>query len=81
MPSNYPTIDVFFVESDGARTAAASTTVKVRNTATNTDIATLTTDSNGHIAAGTLSVAAGTLVRFRVENYQGRAHSVDVVTT
>lgn len=81
MPSDYPTIDVFFVESDGMRTPAASTDVIVYDTVTEADIDTLTTDVNGHLAAGTLSVAVGTLVRFRVENFQGRAHSVDVVTT
>jgi hypothetical protein len=42
----------------------------------------LTTDSNGEIAAGSLSdVAAGTIVQFRVENYKGMAFSIAQTTT
>lgn len=42
----------------------------------------LTTDSNGETAAGSFAaVAAGTRVRFRIENYNGLAFSRTQVTT
>lgn len=83
MPSNYPAIDLVFIESNGARTPVASATVKGWNVPASSDLGTIgTTNSEGVLPAGTLSsVAVGTLVRFRVENHQGRAASVDVVTT
>lgn len=82
MPSNYPQIPVNFRLTEGdIQPVPANVTVKVYNTVTQSDIATLQTDANGFIAAGQLNVDAGTLVRFRVENYQGMAMSVSLYTT
>lgn len=92
MPSNYPVIDFLFDYNDGDVVAMAGATVKVSSFTTHnattghdefTAIAgTLTTDSEGILAAGTLAtVPVGTRVRFRVENFQGASGFKEVVTT
>jgi len=59
----------------------AGVEVIVYDVLTDTDIDTLTTDGSGDIAAGTVAVAAGSEVRFRVENYFGMAFSIQQTTT
>ena len=89
--SNYPTIDFLLDYNDGNVVVMASATVKAssftsHNGTTGHDEfadlgVSLTTDADGILAAGTLSVAAATRVRFRVENFQGAAGFKEVVTT
>jgi hypothetical protein len=62
----------------------AGVSVKARVEGSGSDVAEspLTTDVNGEIAAGSLAaVPAGTVVHFRVENYNGLAFSVSQTTT
>lgn len=83
MPSNYEAFRLMYNDENGRLQAFASVSVKVRTSADNyaADLTTLTTNSDGEIAAGTLSVAVGTRARFRVENYQGLATSLTQITT
>lgn len=62
---------------------AAGVTVKVWNVTADAALAdTFVSDAQGHVAGGTLPVAAGTLVRFRVENDgHGRTGFTDDVVT
>jgi hypothetical protein len=85
MPSNY---DGFLVTAEtvaGVQTSVgAGVDVAVWSETAEADVAEspLTTDADGEIAAGTLAaVAVGTVVHFRVENYNGMAFSVSQVTT
>lgn len=85
MPSDYLGFPVNYETTAGVITSVgAGVSVKVRADGAGSDAAEspLTTDSNGEIAAGTLSaIAVGTKVHFRVENFQGMAFSVSQITT
>lgn len=95
MASNYGSFPVNYSFRPGHIIAMPGATVKVyvaddpaadilsgaSNGLDGSTIATLTADIDGMIAAGTLPVDAGTLVRFRVENYFGIAWSKHEVTT
>ena len=85
MASNYAGFDVNYETTAGQiLSVGAGVSVKVWDTVAEADSADspLTTDANGHIAAGSLSdVAAGTVVHFRVENFNGLAFSVSQTTT
>lgn len=45
------------------------------------DVDTVTTDADGLIAANSVDVPVGDTIRFRVENFEGRAFSWQTVTT
>ncbi len=85
MASNYEGFVVQVRDENGVVTnVGASVDVAVYDCTALADVAEspLTTDVNGEIAAGSLAaLAAGTRVRFRVENYNGLAFSVSQVTT
>ena len=83
MASNYAAFRLIYNDEFGRTQAFAGVTVKVRTSANNyaSDVATLTSDGNGNIIAGTLSVPAGSRARFRIENYQGLAASITQITT
>lgn len=85
MPSNYATFAVNYEVTLGEiASVGAGVSVKVRAAGAGADSADspLTTNSDGEIAAGTLSdIAAGTVVHFRVENFNGMAFSVSQTTT
>ena len=83
MPSDYKAFRLVYNDENGRLQAFPSVSVKVRTSDDDyaADLTTLTTNSDGEIAAGTLAVDAGTRVRFRVENYQGLAASLTQVTT
>jgi len=70
MSSNYGSFNVsIFKDSDGSLTPIAGKTIKAYNADTNTDLGSIgSTDSSGNIPAGTLSVAVGTHVNFRLED-------------
>lgn len=80
MPSNTPTFPVELDNGDGTTTRIASTACKVSAPPYSSDLATVTTNSDGIFPTTAVSPAAGTLLRIRVENYQGRAGYVEVVT-
>lgn len=79
--SSYEGFDVYVENADGSRTPLASQTVKVYDVTNNANLSNLTTDGVGHITGGTLSVDAGTVVRFRVENYLGLSGAIEQTTT
>lgn len=78
--SNYAGFHVYVEDENGRITAVPSVSVKISNSS-GTLLTTVTTDSNGYISPGTVSVSAGTRIRFRVENYNGLAGSCSQVTT
>jgi len=81
MPSNYAAFDVLFENEDGTRTPAASETVHVYNVTAATALADLTADANGHIPAGTISGAAGSVLRFWSNHGDGRVGYAETITT
>lgn len=85
MASSYAAFDVLSVDSAGVQSlVGAGVSVAIRKIGSGSDEAEspLTTDANGHIAAGSLaSVTVGTIVYFRVENYNGVAGTLAQVTT
>lgn len=85
MPSDYPEMTLIYYDEYGRTQLFASATVKVRTDDDNyaSDVATLTSDANGIIPTGTLSVPVGSRARFRIENYnsKGIAGMVTKITT
>lgn len=86
MPSNYSGFEVGYDKEDGvAPTKFASQVVKVRDVTNGADLADLTADGNGTVAAGTLSVAVGTTIRFYFQvtsgTYKGVSGFKEIVTT
>jgi hypothetical protein len=84
MPSsNYAAFDVKVDGQDGTETPVPSATLKTWNRTSDTTLAaTVVTDANGHVPAGTLPVAAGTVVSFRLEHDgHGRSAYTEVITS
>lgn len=81
MPSDYEEFYVMKRDANGVLVALPGVDVIVYDVDTNTDLDTVTTDSNGLVAADTVSVDAGSRIRFRVENEDGLAGSVTQITT
>jgi hypothetical protein len=81
MPSNYASFEVKIDNDDGTTTPVASETVTVYDVTNDEALDDLTSDVDGHIAAGTLDVAAGTSVRFSVALADGRTGYKEEVTT
>lgn len=81
MPSNYDTFDVLKRNSDGTITPLGGVTINIWDSANNASLGTTTSDANGVVAAGTVSVPVGTKIIFRLENYFGRAGDTDQITT
>jgi hypothetical protein len=83
MPSSsYVSEEVYIDNEDGTRTFVPLTQVKGWDVDADTDLGVIgTTDADGVLAGGTLSVSAGTTIRFRVESYHGRAGYTEQVTT
>jgi hypothetical protein len=85
MASSYAAFNVNYETSAGQiLSVGAGVSVKVRAEGVGSDAAEspLTTDADGHIAAGTLAaIAVDTVVHFRVEDFNGMAFSVSQTTT
>jgi len=85
MASNYAAFDVVDVDNDGVMTyVGAGVSVAIRASGAGADAAEspLTTDSAGHIAAGSLAaISVGTVVHFRVQNNGGKAGTLSQTTT
>ena len=81
MPSDYTAFDVLTQDGAGVRTPVPNQTVKVRNVTGSADLSDLTTNADGHIPAGTLAVAAGTLIRFSADLGDGRKGYAEQETT
>ena len=81
MPSNYEGFHVSKEKNDGVIEQLAGVTVKVYDVDLDVEVTTLVSNGSGNIPAGSLPVAVGTRVRFRVENHDGLAGSVTQITT
>lgn len=79
--STYEGFDVTYRDPAGVLQPVPSVTIKVYDATHVASLSDLTADVAGHVAAGTLSVDAGTVVRFRVESYLGMAGVLEQVTT
>jgi len=79
--SNYAAFDVMFENDDGTTTPAALETVHVYDATALAALADLTADVNGHIPAGTVTGAAGTVLRFWVNHGDGRVGYAETITT
>lgn len=80
MPSDVQAFPVELDNGNGTTTRIASTNCKVWDVAGAADIATVATDANGIFPTTSTSLAAGSVVRVRIENYQGRAGYIETVT-
>ena len=85
MASNYSGFPVQYETTTGViLSVGAGVSVKVRAEGVGSDAAEspLTTNSDGEIDPGSLAaIAVGTVVNFRVENFNGMAFSVAQTTT
>lgn len=81
MPSNFTAFDVMTEDAAGVKTILPLTTVNVRDVVGEEDLDDLTTDADGHVPAGSVDVAAGSLVRFSVELGDGQKGYAEQVTT
>ena len=80
MPSNIQSFPVELDNGNGTTTRIASTNCKVWNVAGAADIATVATDANGIFPTTNVNLNAGSVVRIRIESYQGRAGYIETVT-
>ena len=81
MASNYEQFYLNIIDEFGVIETLAGVDVIIYDVDTASDIDTVTSDSNGLIAAGSVSVDPGSRIRFRVENYNGLAASITQETT
>lgn len=82
MPSsNYSGFDVLIDNDDGTTTPVPSQTVTVYNITGAAALSSVASDSVGHVASGTLPVAAGTQVRFSVALANGQNGYAETVTS
>ena len=79
--SDYEGFHVNREDETGAIEQLAGVDVVIYDVETETDLDTVTSDSNGYIEPGTVSVDAGSRIRFRVENHEGQSGSVTQITT
>lgn len=80
--SNYAAFEVYELDAvTGAKTPRATATVKLRKNNDGTLLDTVATDADGVVAAGTLSVVAGTEIFTEYEDANGRRYYGFGVTT
>lgn len=80
--SNFEGFDVAIDNLDGTETTVGSVTVHVYDATNALELDPIESDENGVVVDGSLPVAAGTVVRFRVENDGfGRAWYDEQTTT
>jgi len=79
--SAYAAFDVVIDNNDGTSSPVPLTTINVYNVTGGAALADLTTDAAGHIPAGTLAIAAGSIVRFSFKLTDGRCGYCETVTT
>ena len=80
MPSNYQGFDLTTRNSAGDIVPIPNQTVEIYNTIAAADLAPTASNAAGFVPGATVSVAVGTKLRFRVENYQGLAMSITQIT-
>lgn len=81
MASNYEGFFVNRISNDGVIEQLPGVDVRIWDVDGAADLGTVTTDVDGYIVAGSVTPAAGTKIRFRVEDEEGLAGSVTQITT
>lgn len=81
MASAYAAFDVLIEAEDGTMVPVPLQTVKVYDFTNSAALSDLATDANGHIAAGTVTPAAGTTIHFSADLGDGRKGYAEIVTT
>jgi hypothetical protein len=79
--SNYTAFDVLIDNNDGTASPVPLTTINVYDVTGAAALADLTSDVNGHVPAGTLPIAAGSIARFSFKLADGRCGYSEIVTT
>ncbi|MGE0131883.1 MAG: hypothetical protein AB7U82_27685 [Blastocatellales bacterium] len=80
MASNIQSFPVELDLGNGTTQRLASQSCKVYDVAGAADIATVSTDASGIFPATATGLAVGSVVRIRIESYQGRAGYVEATT-
>jgi hypothetical protein len=80
MVSSYSGFDVLIDNDDGTTTPVANRVVHVYDVAAGLALTDVLSDAMGHVVAGTLGVAVGTIVRFWVDLGDGRVGYCEAVT-
>jgi hypothetical protein len=81
MPSNFAAFDVLIDNNDGTTSPVPSTTINVFDVTHDAALSDLASDADGHVAGGTLAVAAGTEIRFSFSRANGQCGYSEVLTT
>jgi hypothetical protein len=79
--SNYPAFEVKIDNDDGTTSPVPGETVKVYDVTNSAALSDIASDGDGHVAAGTVPVAAGTEVRFSFNQVDGHCGYAEVITT
>ena len=79
--STYPVIDVRIDNGDGTPVPVPGAVIKVYDVTNDEALDDLVADGDGHVPAGTLAVAAGTLIRFSVQRADGLCGYAETITT
>lgn len=80
MPSDIQAFPVELDLGNGTTQRIASTNCKVWDVTGAADIATVATDADGIFPTTSTSLAAGSVVRIRIEGYEGRAGYIETTT-
>jgi hypothetical protein len=81
MPSDYAAFEVLIDNDDGTTSPVPSQTVGVYDVTNDVALSDTASDANGHVAGGTLAVAAGTTIRFSAALANGHCGYKEEVTT
>jgi hypothetical protein len=79
--ATYAAFDVKLDNRDGTETLLPSETVHVYDVTNGAALADIASDANGHVAAGSLAVAVGTLIRFSFHRADGLCGYAETLTT
>jgi len=81
MASNYASFEVLIDNDDGTTTPVVSQPVHVYDVTNDEALDDISSDADGHVAAGTLDVDPGTTVRFHTALGDGQCGYKEEVTT
>jgi hypothetical protein len=81
MASTYSGFDVLQDNNDGTVTAQASVTVHCYDVTHSAALSDVAADADGHVASGSVTPAAGTLLRFYFVRADGVCGYTELVTT
>jgi hypothetical protein len=79
--SNYPGFEVKIDNDDGTTTLLPLQTIKVYDVTNSAALSDIASDANGLVAPGSLTVDAGTRIRFSFSRTDGICGFSEVVTT